>query len=76
MLLPTHCVFPSTVRLWKTLYRNHGLQVADSQGLEEPVFRNFERILPENRGRAKADSVRTTFTSCDMKISRAIQYPK
>ena len=37
-------VFPSTVNLWKSLYRKHGLQTPTFQGLEEYVFSNFTRL--------------------------------
>jgi hypothetical protein len=34
-------VFPSTVNLWKSLYRVHGLQAPAFAGLEEYVFQTF-----------------------------------
>src|SRR5262249_55669511 len=37
-------VFPSTVNLWKSLYRTHGLQTPSFQGLEELVFADFTRM--------------------------------
>ncbi len=37
-------VFPSTVTLWKTLWRVHGLQVPNYADLEEYVFRNFTHL--------------------------------
>lgn len=37
-------VYPSTVNLWKTLYRKHGLQPPRYEGLEEHVFETFERM--------------------------------
>jgi hypothetical protein len=37
-------LFPSTVNLWKVLYREHGLQRPRFEGLEEHVFRTFERM--------------------------------
>lgn len=37
-------VFPSTVHLWKSLYRAHGLQNPRFEGLEEYVFENFLRL--------------------------------
>jgi hypothetical protein len=37
-------VFPSTVWLWKSLYRVHGLQRSNSDGLEQKVYRDFTRI--------------------------------
>lgn len=37
-------VFPSTVNLWKTFYRAHGLQKPTFAGLEELVLATFERL--------------------------------
>src|SRR5947199_8319137 len=37
-------VFPSTVNLWKSLYRKHGLQTPTFAGLEEHVFSTFVRM--------------------------------
>jgi hypothetical protein len=48
-----YIVFPSTVNLWKTLYRTHGLQTPTFAGLEEYVYRTFLRLydkLEETRG--------------------------
>ena len=39
-----YVVFPSTVNLWKSLYRTHGLQRPTFAGLEEQVFATFERL--------------------------------
>jgi hypothetical protein len=39
-----YVIFPSTVNLWKRLYRDEGLQVPNFEGLEEHVFRTFERM--------------------------------
>ncbi len=39
-----HVVFSSTVNLWKSLYRNHGLQTPTFAGLEEHVFETFSRL--------------------------------
>ncbi len=39
-----HVVFPSTVNLWKALYRSHGLQRPTYQGLEEHVFATFTHL--------------------------------
>jgi hypothetical protein len=36
-----YVVFPSTVTLWKTLWKVHGLQVPNYEDLEEYVFRKF-----------------------------------
>ena len=39
-----YVVFPSTVNLWKTLYRTHGLQQPTFHGLEEHVFSTFTHM--------------------------------
>src|SRR5262249_52266987 len=39
-----YVVFPSTVNLWKSLYRRHGLQRPTFAGLEEQVFQTFTRL--------------------------------
>ncbi len=39
-----YVVFPSTVNLWKSLYRAHGLQRPTFAGLEEYVFSTFLRL--------------------------------
>jgi hypothetical protein len=39
-----YVVFPSTLTLWKTLYRTQGLQRPTFAGLEEQVFDTFNRI--------------------------------
>jgi hypothetical protein len=39
-----YVVFPSTVNLWKTLYRTHGLQTPTFAGLEEYVFETFNHL--------------------------------
>ncbi len=39
-----YVVFPSTVNLWKSLYRAHGLQKPTFAGLEEYVFQTFNRL--------------------------------
>jgi len=39
-----YVVFPSTVNLWKSLYRKHGLQTPSFAGLEEYVFSTFTRL--------------------------------
>lgn len=54
-----YVVFPSTIKLWKRLYRYHGLQVPHYEGLEERVFSWFDRmyrvfeedrhLIPEDR---------------------------
>lgn len=40
-------MFPSTVRLWKSLYSVQGLQVPRFDGLEEYVFTTFETMYRE-----------------------------
>jgi hypothetical protein len=48
-----YVVFPSTVNLWKTLYRTHALQRPTFAGLEEYVFTTFTRLyegLERDRG--------------------------
>jgi hypothetical protein len=48
-----YAVFPSTVHLWRTLYRQHGLQKPTFAGLEEQVFTTGLRLydkLEETRG--------------------------
>ncbi len=37
-------IFPSTINLWKRLYRNDGLQVPTYEGLDEHVFETFLRM--------------------------------
>lgn len=37
-------VFPSTVKLWRRLSRDQGLQVPTGEGLEEHVFQTFVRM--------------------------------
>ena len=39
-----YVVYPSTVNLWKTLYRTHGLQRPTFAGLEELVLTTFTRL--------------------------------
>ena len=37
-------IYPSTINLWKRLYRNDGLQVPTYDGLDEHVFTTFTRM--------------------------------
>jgi hypothetical protein len=54
-----YVVFPSTVNLWKTLYRKHGLQPPTCAGLEELVFSTFNRVYAGlERGRKLVDPAR------------------
>jgi len=39
-----YVLFPSTVKLWKSLYAQHGLQCPNFAGLEQYVFENFNRM--------------------------------
>ena len=39
-----YVIFPSTVNLWKRLYRDQGLQVPTYEGLDEHVFTTFTRM--------------------------------
>jgi omega-hydroxy-beta-dihydromenaquinone-9 sulfotransferase len=51
-----YVVFPSTVHLWKALYRQHGLQPPDFRNLEEHVYFTFLRIYQAlDRGRKLVD---------------------
>ncbi|HVA51738.1 MAG TPA: sulfotransferase [Pirellulales bacterium] len=39
-----YVVYASTCNLWRTLYRKHGLQQPNYEGVEEYVLRTFERM--------------------------------
>jgi hypothetical protein len=39
-----YVIFPSTVNLWKRLYRDEGLQMPTYEGLDERVFSTFTRM--------------------------------
>ena len=39
-----YVIFPSTVNLWKRLYRDQGLQMPTYEGLDEHVFATFTRM--------------------------------
>lgn len=39
-----YAVFPSTMKLWRRLFRDEGLQVPTGEGLEEIVYRNLLRM--------------------------------
>jgi hypothetical protein len=39
-----YVLFPSTIRLWKTLYRTHGLQAPTFAGLDDYVFDTFRHF--------------------------------
>ena len=44
MVRDPYVLFPSTINLWSALYRDHGLQVAPFEGLQERVFSTFCRM--------------------------------
>jgi hypothetical protein len=51
-----YVVFPSTVNLWQSLYRTHGIQIAKFAGLEEHVFQTFTRMYKKlDQGRCLVD---------------------
>jgi len=39
-----YVIFPSTINLWKRLYRDQGLQMPTYEGLEEHVYSTFTRM--------------------------------
>ena len=39
-----YVIFPSTVSLWKRLYRDQGFQMPTYNGLDEYVFKAFSRM--------------------------------
>ena len=39
-----YVVFPSTINLWRTIYKTHGLQTPTCAGLEEHVLETFARM--------------------------------
>ena len=45
-----YTIFPSTVNLWKRLYRDEGLQVPTFQGLEDHVFDTLNRMYEALEG--------------------------
>jgi omega-hydroxy-beta-dihydromenaquinone-9 sulfotransferase len=54
-----YVLFPSTVRLWKSLNELQGMQVPKHEGLEEYVFSCFERMYSTfEKQRALVDSAR------------------
>jgi hypothetical protein len=53
-----YVVFPSTVNLWKSLYRRQGMQTPHFRGLEEHVLETFVRMhdkLEQTRGLVDED---------------------
>jgi hypothetical protein len=54
-----HVVFPSTVNLWKSLYRTHGMQKPTYKGLDEQVYATFNRLYNKlEEGRALVEPSR------------------
>src|SRR5262249_16700320 len=54
-----YIVFPSTVNLWQTLYRLHGLQRPTFIGLDQHVFHTFLRLYDGlEKGRKLVDARR------------------
>lgn len=54
-----YVVFPSTVNLWKSLYRAHGLQRPTFAGLEEHVLTTFNRLYQRlEEGKQRVDPAR------------------
>jgi hypothetical protein len=50
-----YVVFPSTIKLWKSLYVKHGLQKPTFAGLEEHVFQTFNHLYQKiEEGRVAA----------------------
>jgi hypothetical protein len=39
-----YVIYPSTINLWKSLYRTHGLQTPKFKGLEEYVFNTYVKL--------------------------------
>jgi hypothetical protein len=67
-----YVVFPSTVRLWKTLDEAHGLQLPRHKSLEDYVFRAFERMYAGyDRSRAVVDGNRV----CDVRYEDLVRNP-
>ncbi len=53
-----YSVYPSTVRLWKSLYLKHGMQNPDNRGVEEYVYSTFLNLydkLEEGRKQVPAN---------------------
>jgi omega-hydroxy-beta-dihydromenaquinone-9 sulfotransferase len=67
-----YVLYPSTVNLWKTLYRKHGLQQPSYVGLDEYVFRTFERMY------AKFEAERELIASdrfCELRYEELVRDP-
>ena len=55
-----YVIFPSTVNLWKRLYRDEGLQVPTYEGLDEHVFKTLHADVRRVRPRPRACSGRAS----------------
>jgi LPS sulfotransferase NodH len=65
-------VFPSTVKLWKSLYKVQAFQTAKCDGLEDYVFQCFERMYAQfERDRAAIDPSRL----CDIRYEDLVADP-
>lgn len=68
-----YVVFASTVHLWKSLYRTHGLQTPNFIGLEEYVLATFERMYR----RYEADrSLIPAGNLCEIKYEQFVADPQ
>jgi hypothetical protein len=67
-----YVVFPSTVNLWKSLYRTHGLQRPTFAGLEEQVFDTFNYLYQKiEEGRRLVDPARF----CELRYEDLVRDP-
>jgi hypothetical protein len=67
-----HVIFPSTVNLWKRLYRDQGLQLPRYAGLEEHVYQTFQRMYDVfERDRHLLDPARF----CEVRYEDLIKQP-
>ena len=65
-------VFPSTVKLWKRLSRDQGVQVPHYEGLQQYVFETFEQMYEVfERDRESVDASRI----CDIRYEDLIEDP-
>lgn len=67
-----HVVFPSTVHLWKTLYRRHGLQVTEGAHLDEYVLDTFN-VMYEHFERDRSLIPAGHF--CELKYEELVRDP-
>ena len=65
-------LFPSTLRLWKALDEAQGLQLPRHEGLEDYIFRTFERMyggMEQGRARIGPDRI------CDVRYEDLVRDP-